>query len=294
MGRSSEDLCAMAKIGINTFLWTSRWEDGIRETLSKIRAIGFDCVQIPLLGLDFLDPKELRGTLQELGLGCYISAGLKDHTDVTSDDPEVRRNGVEFLKGCVRLAHEAGAPFLSGSFHSVFGKKAQQPVSDAEWKNAAGCLKEVAIKARQYELPIVLEPINRYESFLINTSAQAGRLIEMIGEPNVKIQLDTFHMNLEEESMRGAIEEVGDRLVHFHVAENHRGRFGHGSIDWKEVFGALADIQYKGAIVIETFMPEIREVALAAAIWRKMAPSAEYLASEGLKFIRTWCEKSGI
>jgi len=284
----------MAKIGINTFLWTSRWENGVRETLSRIRAIGFDCVQIPLLGLDFLDPDELRDTLGELELGGYISAGLKEHTDVTSDDPEIRRAGVEFLKGCVRFAHDAGAPFLSGSFHSVFGKKAQRPVSDTEWQNVAGCLKEVALEGQKYRLPIVLEPINRYESYMVNTCAQAGRLIEMIGEPNVKIQLDTFHMNLEEGNLRGAIESAGDKLVHFHVAENHRGRFGHGTIDWAEVFGALASIQYKGAVVIETFTPEVREVALAAAIWRKMAPSADELASEGLEFIKGWCDKFAI
>ncbi len=291
---SLETLTVVTDIGINTFLWTSRWEDGIRETLSRIRAIGFDCVQIPLLGLDFLNAKELRDTLRDLELGCYISAGLKDHTDVTSDDPEIRRAGVEFLKGCVRFAHEAGAPFLSGSFHSVFGKKAQRPVSDVEWRNVADCLREVALEGQEYGLPIVLEPINRYESYMVNTGAQAERLIEMIGEPNVKIQLDTFHMNLEEDSQRGAIEAAGDKLVHFHVAENHRGRFGQGSIDWAEVFGALADIDYKGAIVIETFMPEVREVALAAAIWRKMAPSADELASEGLEFIRKYCDRFSI
>ncbi|MFC1736394.1 sugar phosphate isomerase/epimerase family protein [Candidatus Hydrogenedentota bacterium] len=284
----------MAKIGVNTFLWTSTWENGIAEILGKARHMGFDCVQIPLLSLDILDAGELARTAKEVGLECYISAGLRDSTDVTSDEEETRRRGVEYLKGCVRFAHEVGAPFLSGSFHSVFGKKAYRPVTDIEWRNSAESLKEVALEAQEFDLALVLEPINRYESFLINTAEQAVRLIEMIGEPNVQIQLDTFHMNLEEDSFRGAIELAREKLTHFHVAENHRGRFGHGTMPWEEVFGALKDIDYKGAIVIETFMPEVADVALAAAIWRKMAPCADEMAREGLEFMRDCCERFGL
>jgi D-psicose/D-tagatose/L-ribulose 3-epimerase len=178
---------------------------------------------------------------------------------------------------------------LSGSFHSVFGKKSTKPVSEQLWKNSADCLRQVAKQINGYQL--VLEPINRYESFLVNTAAQAEKLIEMIGEPNIKIQLDTFHMGIEEDDFYNTIKSVKDKLVHFHVAENHRGRFGHGTMQWDEVFSALADIGYKGAIVIESFVPEVTEVATAAAIWRKMAPSADALASEGLEFLRKMTEK---
>ena len=282
----------MAKIGINTFLWTTRWENGVFKTLEKIKLMGFDAVQIPLLSLDALDPKELAEATGKLNLDCFISAGLKDHTDVTSDDAETRRRGTEFLKGCVRFARQVGAPFLSGSFHSVFGRKATRPVGPEQWRHSADCLREVAGEFRGYSL--VLEPINRYESFLVNTAAQAQKLIDMIGEPNVKVHLDTFHMNIEENDFTNTIRSVGDTMVHFHVAENHRGRFGHGTIPWDEVFKALVDIRYRGAIVIESFVPEVAEVAAAAAIWRKMAGSADELAREGLAFVKALCEKHNL
>ena len=275
---------ALAKIGINTFLWTTNLEKENFEILARIKRLGFDVVQIPLLSLDFLDPSELARSLNQFQLEVYISAGLKEHNDVTSDNPEIRRRGIEYLKGCARFAQEVGAPFLSGSFHSVFGKKPQHPVGQKEWQNSAECLKEVARENPNYCL--VLEPINRYESFLVNSADQAEKLIAMIGEPNVKIQLDTFHMNIEENDFYNTIKTTGDKLVHLHVAENHRGRFGRGIIPWDDVFKALVEIDYNGAIVIESFVPEVTEVATAAAIWRKMAPSADALAKEGLEFIK--------
>ena len=276
----------MAKIGINTFLWTTVWNENTFRILENITKLGFDVVQIPILDLDAFDAEGISKALQHLGLDCYISAGLKDNMDVTSNDRQTRLRGVEYLRNCVRLANQMGSPFLSGSFHSVFGKKALEPVSNLEWEHSAECLRLVAQEARQHGMDLVLEPINRYESFLVNTAEQAKRLIGMIGEPNIKIQLDTFHMNLEEENQAETIRACGKDLTHFHVAENHRGRFGRGTIPWDEIFVALCDINYQGAIVIETFVPEVRDVALAAAIWRQMASSADALAQEGLVFIR--------
>jgi D-psicose/D-tagatose/L-ribulose 3-epimerase len=282
----------MATIGINTFLWTTVWNDQTKRVLANVKAMGFDAVQIPILNLDTFDAKEIRRTTDELELTCYISAGLNEHNDITSESSDARRRGIEFLKKCVRLTCEAGAPFLSGSFHSVFGKKSAQPVGMEQWQRSADAIKEVAHCARQLNLPLALEPINRYESFLVNTADQARKLISMVGDDaNIKIQLDTFHMNLEEEDFYHTITSLGDDLIHFHVAESHRGTFGQGMILWDQVFRALSEINYKGAIVIESFMPNVKDVALAACIWRQMAPSADVLASQGLKFIREWTAK---
>ena len=276
----------MVTIGVNTFLWTTTWTDGVGAILENAKRIGFDAVQVPLIGLGQLDAEDLARVTQSLGLACYVSAGLNDATDITSDDPDIRRNGVRYLKECVRFARQAGAPFLSGSFHSVFGKKSDRPVGSQQWRRSADALREVAREALEQDFCLALEPINRYESFLVNTADQARTLIEMIGQPNVKIQLDTFHMNIEEDDCYRAVTSVGEDLLHFHVAENHRGRFGAGSMPWDDIFRALAEIGYRGAIVIESFVPDVPEVATAAAIWRKMAPSADALAEEGLAFIR--------
>lgn len=284
----------MARIGVNTFLWTTTWEGDAAALLGRIKRLGFDAVQIPLLRPGLFDPREMRRMTEDLGLVCYLSAGIKDDMDVTSDDPQVRRRGVEFLKECVRAAAMVGSPFLSGSFHSVFGKKARGPVERRQWEHSAECLKEVAEEAGRHGLDLVLEPINRYESFLVNTAAQARELIAMTGARNIRIQLDTFHMNLEEEDFYETIRSVGRNLAHFHVAENHRGRFRHGMLPWEDVFKGLANINYRGAIVIESFVPEVTEVATAACIWRKMAPSADALAQEGLAFIREMADRHNL
>ena len=284
----------MAIVGINTFLWTANWADGVEGILAGVKRIGFDAVQVPLIGLGRLEAAELARVTQSLDLACYVSAGLSDATDVTSEDPEVRRNGVRYLKQCVQFAQQAGSPFLSSSFHSVFGKKSDGPVGSEQWQRAADSLREVALDAQEQDFCLVLEPINRYESFLVNTAAQARKLIEMIGLANVKIQLDTFHMNIEEDDFYQTIKSVGGDMLHFHVADNHRGRFGTGSMRWDDVFRALAEIEYRGAIVIESFVPDVPEVVAAAAIWRRMAPSADVLAEEGLAFIRGLAQRYGL
>ena len=283
----------MVNIGVNTFLWTTTWTDykASRRLLTRIIKLGFNAIQIPILNLESFDIEKMHTLVSETGLSTIISAGLKPDMDITSDDPEERARGTEFLKGCVRIARRMGSPFLSGSFHSVFGKKAEGPVTARMWKNSSRCLKQVAKYATDNGLTLVLEPINRYESFLINTAGQVKNLIEMVGEPNVKVQLDTFHMSIEEENFHETIVSLGESLKHFHVAENHRGRFGKGTIPWDEVFKALSDIRYKGPIVIESFVPEVEEVAAAACIWRRMSPSADELAGEGLIFIKDLVRK---
>jgi D-psicose/D-tagatose/L-ribulose 3-epimerase len=284
---------AMSQIGINTFLWTTDWSQASTASriLSTVKRLGFEAVQIPILSLDAFQPDVIGRIVADNGLTCYISAGLSSRTDITHEDSALRRAGTEYLKGCLNVAARLECSFLSGSFHSVFGKKADRPVDDDQWENSASCLKAVAREAQRLQMELVLEPINRYESFLVNTAAQAQRLISMIGEANVKIQLDTFHMNLEEEDYYETIVGLGEDLVHFHVAENHRGRFGRGTTPWDEIFRALSDIDYRGAIVIESFTPDVADVAVTACIWRQMAPSADALAAEGLAFLKALARK---
>jgi len=286
----------MAVVGINTFLWTTDWTEhgGASAVLDTVENIGFDAVQIPILSVDSLEPAWLSREISDRGLTCCISAGLKPETDVTSEDPGTRRRGTDYLKRCVEIAEAMGCSFLSGSFHSVFGMKLDEPVGEQRWLRSAECLKEVAAEAGRRGMDLALEPINRYESFLVNTASQAEKLIGLIAEPNVKIQLDTFHMNLEEEDPAETIRTFGDRLIHFHVAENHRGRFGRGTVPWDAIFASLVSIGYTGAVVIESFVPDVAEVATAACIWRRMAPSADALASEGLEFLKGLAEKHGL
>jgi D-psicose/D-tagatose/L-ribulose 3-epimerase len=152
-------------------------------------------------------------------------------------------------------------------------------------------LKEACRLVRDYNVTIGLEPVNRFETYFVNTAADAIRLVKEVGEPNVGVHLDTFHMNIEEKNYYDPIVQTGKLLCHMHCCENDRGTAGTGSVNWTEVFRALAKIRYNKWITLESFTPEIKSIAATTAIWRQIAPSADALASEGLKFLKSMQKK---
>jgi D-psicose/D-tagatose/L-ribulose 3-epimerase len=156
----------------------------------------------------------------------------------------------------------------------------------AEWGRAVANLRTLSGIAKNHGLDIALEPLNRFESDLINTADDVVRLLDDINEKNMKIILDGFHMTIEEQDIRKAINLAGDRLIHVQVSENHRGIPGTGLTPWGEFAKGLQDVNYSGAIVIESFTPEIPELAAAVNIWKKLADTQDEFASEGLKFLK--------
>jgi D-psicose/D-tagatose/L-ribulose 3-epimerase len=133
---------------------------------------------------------------------------------------------------------------------------------------------------------LCVEPLNRFETSFINLAEQAIEVIDRVDHPNCQMMLDTFHMNVEEKSAGDAIRTTGKRLKHLHSCENDRGAPGSGHVAWQEVAQALRDIEYDGPVVIESFTPQVKSIARAAAIWRPLADSSDTLASDGLKFLR--------
>ena len=148
-------------------------------------------------------------------------------------------------------------------------------------------LRKAAKVAADHGVKIALEPLNRFETDLVNTAEQVMRLIKDIGEKNVGAHLDTFHMNIEEKNTYDAIKRAGDRLFHFHACENDRGAPGSGTnIDWEGTAKALKEINYQGDAVIESFTPACKTIAGAAAVWRQFETSQDALAENGLAFLR--------
>ncbi|MFA9403185.1 MAG: TIM barrel protein, partial [Anaerolineales bacterium] len=135
---------------------------------------------------------------------------------------------------------------------------------------------------------LAFEPLNRFETDLINIVDQGLKLIDDVGAPNLGLHLDTFHMHLEEKNSATAIKDAGKRLFHFHACENDRGVPGTGQVDWGGVFQALVEIEYQGAVVIESFTPEVKSIARAVCIWREIAPDQDTIARDGLKFIKSF------
>jgi D-psicose/D-tagatose/L-ribulose 3-epimerase len=160
------------------------------------------------------------------------------------------------------------------------------------WEYSADCLREVAQYAGTLGVNIGIEPVNRYETYLINTCEQALKLKEMIGEPNVKIHLDTYHMNIEEKSFYKATLLAGDNLIHYHLCENDRGIPGTGLVDWDGIFRALGEMNYQGYAALESFVDATDN--MNTWVWRQLAKDGDTLVREGVAFIKGMQKKYGL
>ena len=274
------------ELGIHAMAWTPHWSNESLPLVQRVASLGLDFIEIPLMGIEDIDPAAIRRSVEEAGIGVVTSTVLSDATDITSAEPEARAAGVAYLKRCVDATAEMGAPQFSGVIYCSHGKRPEGRPTQDEWKRSADCLSEVAVHAQGSDIVLGIEPVNRYESPLINTCAQALQLADMIGLPNVKVHLDTYHMNIEEKSWEDPVVAAGDRLCHFHLCENDRGIPGTGLVDWEELFEGLARIRYHGYAALESFIDVSDDMVAGTAVWRDLAPSGDVLVRDGMAFLR--------
>jgi D-psicose/D-tagatose/L-ribulose 3-epimerase len=276
------------KIGVNTFVWTSPFTTGDFGLIPKIKSMGFDIIEIAVEDASLIDVPLLRKAVEDEGLSITICGAFGPTRDVSSDDPAIRQNGAAYIAECLRLTEAVGSSLFAGPLYSAVGKT-RMVSPDQKARERAWCvenLRELGKIAGDAGVTIGIEPLNRFETDMINLVEQAIALIHEVGQPAYKVHIDTFHANIEEKSIPDAIRMAGDLLGHFHACENDRGTPGTGHIDWIGVRDALREIGYAGPVVIESFTPGIVEIAKAAAIWRPLAPSQDELAREGGRFLR--------
>lgn len=237
--------------------------------------------------------REIAAHAQELGLSLTMACALRADADVSSADSAVHRAGIELLKSDIDLAAEMGAEALGGILTGV--SKHFPPGIEYErekvLENSIRGLKEVAVHAGEKGIALGLEVANRFETPLVNTSAEALRVVQAIGHPSIGVHLDTFHMNIEEADSGKAIELAGDRLIHFHVCENNRALPGQGQVPWKKIFAALKKIGYKGRIVIESLPGPYGTVASRLNIWRKLSEDVDGELKASIAMIRREMEE---
>lgn len=275
--------------GISTFVWVSPFSTAHFHLLPKIKEAGYDIVEVAVEDASLINWPELLLRTRDLGLKITISGAFGPDRDISSTDASVRKNGLEYITDCVAIAAQMGSPVFGGPVYSAVGKTRIVPPEQKK-QERAWCvenLREAAKVAADHGVTIGLEPLNRFETDMINTVDQALELLQETGSPHIKILLDTFHANIEEKNIPAAISKIGkDRLCHIQGNESDRGTPGTGHLDWPGIRAALADIGYTGAIVLETFGAPSKELARAACIWRPLANSADELATEGLQFYR--------
>ncbi|MHA2283088.1 MAG: sugar phosphate isomerase/epimerase family protein [Promethearchaeota archaeon] len=280
------------KLGIHAYAWCSQWSNETLDLIDRVKKMGLDFIELPLMVLETFDAKAVSERLKKVELGAVTSTVLMEDTDITSNDVKVRENGVKYLKDCVKATHHVGATSFTGVIYSQHVKNVNKRPTEQTWKFSAECLKKVAKYAKPLGVSIGLEPVNRYETYLINTCEQALKLKDMIDEDNVKIHLDTYHMNIEEKSYYDATKMAGNDLIHYHLCENDRGIPGTGLVDWDEIFKALSEIEYKGYAALESFVDTTDN--MITWVWRQLAPSGDLLLKQGSEFIRNKMEEYGL
>jgi D-psicose/D-tagatose/L-ribulose 3-epimerase len=276
------------RIGINTFLFTSPFTDKSTKLFPTFKKWGFETVEIPIEDPSHINPAHVRKELDKAGLKCgSICACMGPGRDFRGT-PAEQRTAMKYCKKLIDQAVVLGCKSLIGPIYSVVGKAdAVEPKQQkVEWKLVVKNLKELAQYAEKKGVRLCIEPLNRFETDFLNTCDKGLALIKAVGSKAVKLHLDTFHMNIEEKNQAEAIKKAGKLLAHFHACGSDRGTPGGDHIDWKPIARALKQIGYKGDVVIESFTTDVKVIARAAAIWRRIEPTRDEIAVKGIKFLK--------
>jgi D-psicose/D-tagatose/L-ribulose 3-epimerase len=274
------------KFGVNTFIWTANFDRSNLPLLPQLKAGGFDGVEVPLFRPSEFATADIAKGLADNGLECTICSVLTGGLSIISEDAAVRRQTRVHMEDCVKTAADVGAKIMAGPLYSPVGYLSGRRRTADEWKWAVDCYQSLGPVLQRYGVTIAIEPLNRFETYFLNTAQDAAALCDQIGHPNVGVLFDTFHANIEEKDIAQGYRTVGRHLKHVHTCENDRGIPGTGHVEWKSVFQALHDLKYDGWLTIESFGFALGELSAAASIWRDIAPTPESIAYEGVKFLK--------
>lgn len=263
------------QIGIISMFYARPFGREHFPAFARARAAGCDFIELLVPEPDELDLKETRAVLADNGLGVVLAARVNLQRDLASADPAAAQEGVAYLETCVDAAVELGASIVGGPLYGapmVFAGRAPSPVDEDERRRridqiVAG-LKQAGGRAADRGVKLAIEPLNRFETDIANTTSHALALAEMTDSPAVGVMLDTFHMNMEDPSIPDAIRRAGKRMIHFQANENNRGFVGSGHIDWAEIARALLAIGYEGPITLEPFRRDDERPGVPLAQWR--------------------------
>ncbi len=274
------------KYAVHAYAWTGSWSNETLDLIDRAKQLDFDMIEIPLMEVELVDPDAIKRRLGEVGLDVCTSTACSESSDITADDEAGRRQGVDYLKECIKVTAGMGATVFTGVTYSALGRKIDTMPDESYWLRAAKGLQEAARYAGDLGVTVGIEPVNRYETFLVNTCDQAFRLREMIDEPNVAVHLDAYHMNIEESDFYEPTKKAAPHLCHYHLSESHRGTPGTGVVDWEGIYRALAEAGYEGPVGLESFVEVSPAMAGATCIWRRLAESSDQLLSDGLRYLK--------
>ena len=274
------------RYGINLLLWADTLTDEALPLLDDAREIGFDAVELPIFEHDPDKYAAWGKHLDDRGLARTACTVRGPDDNPISPDAAVRQKGVDANKMALDCCAAAGCETLAGPFHSALGVFSGAGPTDDEWKWGADSMRQVAEHADTCGVTLALECLNRFECYLLNTTADTARFCRDVGHPRCGLMYDTFHSHIEEKNTTEAVRACGDLLRHVHISENDRSTPGKGNVRWGETFDALHEVGYDGLMVIEAFGLALEKLVPACKIWRRMYETERQLATDGLNFMR--------
>lgn len=273
------------KYGIHAGLWQAQWTDEITPILKTVADLGFDGVEVSLLGMSDEKAAALRKAVRDHGLEVTCSDGLAPDKDINSHDSDVRAAGVEYLKWAVETTAQIGSRGLAGVVFAPWGQF--DPLNKpARAARSAASLAQVHDTLVAHEVTLGIEMLNRFETDLVTTAAEAVSLATATGSDHIGVLLDTFHLNIEEKDIHAAIAASKDKLSHFHVSDNDRGVPGSGHVPWDDVKSGLQEAAYDGWIVAEMFVIGGNPASADLNIWRDIEPDPTDAAKRALAFMK--------
>ena len=278
------------KFGVNTFVWVSPLATAaIADLAPKAKDMGFDILELSCERPDLIDVRDVRQKLRSADLDAIVCGAWGPDRNISSEDASAAAVSKTYIRWLIDAAEILESPTVCGPMYSGVGKAHLEDAAarKAEWDRAVLGVREMAEYAAPKGVRLALEPLNRFETDMINVVLQGLDFIEQVGMDNVGLHLDTFHMHLEEKNSAAAIRRASGHIFHFHACENDRGVPGAGQVRWMEIAAALKEVEYQGPVVIESFTSEVKEIARAVCIWREIAPSQDSIAADGLKFLKS-------
>jgi D-psicose/D-tagatose/L-ribulose 3-epimerase len=274
-------------IGVHFQVYTDAWKpETRRSTLERVRAAGFDFIEITTLDPETFDVEGTRDTLAEAGLKGTMSTALAFESDISSDDPAAVARGEAHLEAAVDAAEAVGAEWLVGLTYGAWGNYPAPPTGTGR-ANCVDVLRRVCGRAADAGISIGLEVINRYENNFLNTTGQAREIVEDVGASNLAVQLDSFHAHIEEVGQAEAVAGCGPHLGYLHVGESHRGMLGSGGVDFTALFRRVVETGFAGPIAFEGFSRNVvgDEAAAALCVWRNLWQDSDDLGAHARSFI---------
>lgn len=280
------------KYGLSSLAWQSPFTNPM-AIFTKAKKYGCDLYEIAIEDFGTIDTDAINEAKVATGIETpTICGAFGDTRDVSSENPEYRKNGVQYIKDMVDVAVKIDCKVIVGPMYSACGKARAIPDEERKqaWDWAVENLKEAAAYAKERGIKLAIEPLNRFETDFINTVDQALELVDRIGYDNVGVLLDTFHMNIEEANIPEAIRKAKGKIFNFHTCANNRGIPGEDNFDWDAIKAAIQDAGYNDYCIIESFTPDCKEIAKSASVWRVFSESPEAIPEKGIPFLKkTFC-----